>query len=390
MKRWIPALLVAAAAAVAVTVFLASRRQPIPVETVRVNRGEVRAPVLAAGEIEPHARVDVSPQVIARIEKLHVKEGDLVRRGDRLVDLDRGPYELQRARAAEASRVAEAEVARAEAALESARSKRDRARDLASRKIASGEFLASAEREHAAAAAALAAARQRAREAAAAVETGDVALARTTIESPIDGRVVRVVAEEGETVVSGSMKMPGSVILTLLDATRVEAKVGIGAADAPRIRPGQSAGVRVDALPATEIRAEVVEVAGRSDPAGASVRLRLVDPPPGLKPGTPVRARIEAESLKGVLVVPAQAVLDELANVEKPGSSSKQDARKIVYRIDRGRAKACPVRVGLTDGASAEIVAGLREGETIAVGPSAALGRLSDGARVVDSGRKKG
>ncbi len=394
MKKWIlPGAVLLALGAVAAVTLVTSKPRGTPVETGRVERGEIRSVVSATGEIEARTHVDISSQVIARIEKLWVREGDVVRRGDRLVDLERAQYESQRDRSLATLAGAEAEIRRAQAALANAEIKRTRARELAAQKIASREFLEAAELEHESARTSLAAARERAREARAAVSAAEDALSKTAIVSPISGRVTRVNAEEGETVVTGTMNMPGSVILTVSDLSTIQAAVEVDESAVARVKLGQKATVRVDAFANREFAGEVVEIADsavkRQEVAYFPVKVRLSGMPEGLRPGMTARARIQAESRKGALVVPIQAIVEKKDAEGKAGSSPNPEGQKIVYRLEGGKARAVPVEVGLNDETRAEVLSGLKEGEAIAVGPYRTLKTLKEGAAVREAAAKK-
>ena len=394
MKKWLlPVLAVVVVGAIAAASLVGSRPRGTPVETGRVVRGEIRSVVTGTGEIQAKTRVDISSQVIARIEKMSVREGDRVARGDRLVELERAQYASQRDRALANLAAAEAEIGRARAALANVAARLERARDLASQKIASREFLESVELDHESARTALAAARERARETRAAVAAADDALSKTTIVSPISGRVTRVNAEEGETVVTGTMNMPGSVILTVSDLSEIEAAVEVDESSVARVRVGQKAGVRVDAFPDRELPGEVTEIADsavkRQEVAYFPVKVRILGSAEGLRPGMTARARIQAESRKAVLVVPIQAIVEKKDAEGKSGSASNPEGQKIVYRVDGGKARAAPVEVGLNDETRAEILSGVKEGEKIAVGPYRTLKGLKDGAAVTESATKK-
>jgi HlyD family secretion protein len=394
MKKWLlPALGLVVVGAIVAVSLKGSRPRGTPVETGKVERGEIRSLVTGTGEIQARTHVDISSQVIARIEKLHVHEGDRVARGDRLVDLERAQYASQRDRALANLAAAEAEIGRARATLANTESRLRRARDLAAQKIASREFLESVELEHESARSALAAARERARETRAAVASSDDALSKTSIVSPISGRVTRVNAEEGETVVTGTMNMPGSVILTVSDLSTIEAAVEVDESAVGRVKVGQKASVKVDAFPDTELAGEVTEIADsavkRQEVAYFPVKVRILGSGEGLRPGMTARARIQAESRKGVLVVPIQAIVEKKDTEGKTGSSSNPEGQKIVYRVEGGKARAAPVGVGLNDETRAEVLSGVKEGETIAVGPYRTLKGLKDGATVTEIATKK-
>lgn len=347
MKKWLlPALGLVVVGAIVAVSLKGSRPRGTAVETGKVERGEIRSLVTGTGEIQARTHVDISSQVIARIEKLHVHEGDRVARGDRLVDLERAQYASQRDRALANLAAAEADIGRARATLANTESRLRRARDLAAQKIASREFLESVELEHESARSALTAARERARETRAAVASSDDALSKTSIVSPISGRVTRVNAEEGETVVTGTMNMPGSVILTVSDLSTIEAAVEVDESAVGRVRVGQKASVKVDAFPDTELAGEVTEIADsavkRQEVAYFPVKVRILGSGEGLRPGMTARARIQAESRKGVLVVPIQAIVEKKDTEGKTGSSSNPEGQKIVYRVEGGKARAAP------------------------------------------------
>lgn len=394
MKKWLlPALGLVVVGAIVAVSLAGSRPRGTPVETGKVERGEIRSVVTGTGEIQAKTHVDISSQVIARIEKLHVREGDRVSRGGRLVDLERAQYASQRDRSLANLAAAEAEIGRARAALANAEARRKRARELARQDIASREFLESAELDHESARTALQAARERARETRAAVAASDDALSKTSIVSPISGRVTRVNAEEGETVVTGTMNMPGSVILTVSDLSTIEAAVEVDEAAVARVRVGQKASVKVDAFPDTELPGEVTEIADsavkRQEVAYFPVKVRILGSGEGLRPGMTARARIQAESRKGVLVVPIPAIVAKRDPEGKAGSSSNPEGQKIVYRVEGGKARAAPVAVGLNDETRAEILSGVGEGDTIAIGPYRTLKGLKDGAAVTEIATKK-
>jgi len=394
VKKWIlPAVALVVLGAIVTVSLLGSKPRGTPVETGLVEKGEIRSLVTATGEIQAKTHVDISSQVIARIEKLHVREGDRVARGDKLVDLERAQYVSQRDRSRATLAAVEADIRRARATLANTESRVARARDLAAQKIASREFLESVELDHESARTALSAARERAREARATVEASDDALSKTTIVSPIAGRVTRVNAEEGETVVTGTMNMPGSVILTVSDLSEIEAAVEVDESAVARVRVGQKASVLLDAFPERELPGAVTEIADsavkRQEVAYFPVKVRIEGSGDGLRPGMTARARIQAESRKGVLVVPIQAIVEKKEPEGKSASSSNPEGQKIVYRVEGGKARAAPVEVGLNDETRAEILSGVKEGEKIAVGPYRTLKSLRDGAAVTETAAKK-
>ena len=365
MKRpWLLVLAGAAALAGIVVWRMTSASRGITVETSPVRRQEMRAPVLAAGKIEPHTRARVSARVIGRIERLSVHEGDLVKKGQKLADLDRTQYASQVAEAEAALARASADAGRADATLQNARIKLRRAESLGREKIASMDFLEAARSEAKAAQADVEAARQAVGQARTGLEAARDALSSTAIEAPISGRVTAVSAQEGQTVVNGVKDTPGTVILTISDPSVIDAEVEVDPAAVSRLAAGQAAEVTVEEAPGKSYQGRVAEI------RASTVRIRLESPDERVRPGMAARARIEAAGRPNTLVVPIGAVVE------------RRPPRKFVYRIERGRARAVSVTVGLTSETRAEIVSGLREGETIISGPSTTVKSLRDGEKV--------
>jgi HlyD family secretion protein len=371
-RPWLLVLAGAAALAGIVIVWrTTSASRGTAVETSPVRSQEIRAPVFAAGKVEPHTRARVSARVIGRIERLHVREGDLVKKGQRLADLDRMQYESQVADAEAALARASADAGRAEAALQNARIKLRRAESLMREKIASKDFLEAARSEAKAAQAAEESAGQAVDQARRSLESARGALSSTVIEAPISGRVTALGAEVGQTVVNGVKDTPGTVILTISDLSALDAEVDVDPAAVPRVAAGQAAEVTVEEAPAKNYEGRVAEI------RGSTARIRLEKPDEQVRPGMKARARIEAAGKPNALVVPIVAVVE------------RRPPRKVVYRIERGRARAVPVTVGLTSETQAEIISGLREGETIISGPSTTVKSLRDGEKVSPSPEKR-
>src|SRR4029078_1888273 len=131
-------------------------------------------------------------------------------------------------------------------------------------------------------------------------------LAKTVIYSPLSGRVIKLNAEEGEVVVSGTMNNPGSVIATIADLSEILAKVDVDETEVVDVAVGQSAVLKVDALPRREYHGRVVEVgssgtrrAAQPDVHFLEVKVLLADADEALRPGMSVRAEISAATHPG-------------------------------------------------------------------------------------------
>src|SRR5688500_4650210 len=194
----------------------------VPVAAQPARRGSLRAMIRTTGVVTPASGAEfmVTAPEPARIVEIPPAEGDRVARGDVLVRFD------VPSAAAEAARHA-ADIARAQALLESARVAQARARELVERGIISRREMENADRELADAQADLARAE-------AARRTSEAAAARATIRAPFAGVIAQRLHNPGD-VVQGIATDP---ILRLIDPDRVEVMAPIPVVDAPRVLPG--------------------------------------------------------------------------------------------------------------------------------------------------------
>jgi HlyD family secretion protein len=374
--------------------FAYSRRGPKPteVQTARVGREDLQAKVSANGKIQAQKKVDISATLPGQITHLAVEEGDRVKRGQFLLQID-----ATNPRAA--ARSNEYSMAALRGDLESARSALAQARaDLrrAEDNYRAG-ILPKAEYERARTAVATSeavaqAAQRRVDQAGATLEGARDTLAKTTIRSPMDGIVTARRVEEGEVAVIGVQNSPGTVLLTISDMSVVEAELEVDETSIPNVKLGQEARVRLDAYPNRTFGGVVTEV-GSSPLIGTAnqaikfkVKVRLTNPPPDVKPGLSARADILTGFRGRALAVPLQALV--VRDVErKPGEPAPPpDApreQEGVYLMENGKARFQPLETGLVGDLSIEVVRGLRGGETVITGPFKALREINPGDPVM-------
>ncbi len=391
MRRFaIPLLVLVAIAAVLAASLLRSEGDVTEVEVAEASRRTVTARVKASGRIAPERKVQISAKVTGEIVELPVKEGDTVREGQLLVRIEDDLYRAARDQAAAALRQAEVAVRRARLQLEDAERTLRRTRELHADGLASQQQLDQARLAHETAAVELEAQRRAVEQRRSALERAERDLARTVIRSPMDGMVIQLDAEKGETVVPGTTNLPGSVIMTIADMSTLLAEVEVGEVDVVEVALGQPAEVRVDALGDAVQHGKVVEIAtsGREDPQQRvirfAVKVALADPDPRLRPAMTAKVDIVTSRHEDVLAVPIQAVvrrrLDE-AGREVRGKKGGRE-RDVVYVVEDGTARVVPVELGISDDLFVEIVKGLRPGARVVVGPYRTLKRLHDGTRV--------
>ena len=237
---------------------------------VEVQAAEVRtvsSRVKATGEITPEKRVAISAKVVGEIINLPVVEGQEVRTGQLLLEIERDLYEAARNQARAALRQAEVSVKRQEVQLADAERNMRRTKELIADGLVSQEALDAAQLQLDTAAVEIEAQQHSVEQYRSALQRTEDDLARTTIRSPMDGVIIQLNAEQGETVVPGSTNLPGSVIMTVADMSVLLAEVEVSEVDVVDVELGQEAEVKVDALGTDPQKGHVVEIA-TSGPQG--------------------------------------------------------------------------------------------------------------------------
>lgn len=386
---------------VALAVLASLRRGPqaTPVQLAKVGREDLQAKVTANGKVQAQKKVDISATIPGQVVHLAVKEGDRVKKGQFLLQLD--PVS---ARAAAVG--SESSMQALQRELDSSRATRDQARadfERAQRNHQGGIIpdadLEKARTALATAEAAALATERRVAQARAGLESAQDMLSKTTIRAPMDGTVTAKRIEEGEVAVIGVQNQPGTVLLTISDMSVVEAEMEVDEASIPSVKEGLEARVRVDAYPnqtfdgvVTEVgHSPIVKTTGSNEAIKFKVKVQIKNPPEGIKPGLSVQADILTGFRAQALVIPIQALV--VRDVErKPGEKPAPGAPREeegVYLFDSGKVGFQKLKSGLLGETSLEVVEGLKGGETIITGPFKALRNLKPGDPVREEKQEK-
>jgi HlyD family secretion protein len=338
--------------------------------------------VKATGELQPRVKVNISAHVIGKIDRLYVQEGDLIRKGDPFLRLEQQAFLAQRDQWAAQLRSSQTAVRQAEVSLADTRVKLARAQKLKTEGIATQQDLEASQLAETSARLQLDSARDAVRQTQANLVKAQDDLTKTTIYSPLTGRVIALNAKEGEVVVSGTMNNPGSVIGTIADMAEIMAEVDVDETEIVNVRLGQEATLRVDALPGHEYKGKVVEVGSsgynrtnQPDVTFFKVKILLDQPDENLRARMSVRAEIRTAAHAGALTVPIQAVVER-----EKGKDTK--ARKVVFVIAGGKAVQRQVATGISDETRVELTSGVKPGEQVVTGPYRVLRDLKDGDAV--------
>lgn len=357
-----------------------------PSVRVYVESAEMRSitqAVKASGQIYPRVKVNISAHVIGKIERLFVAEGDEIAAGEPFLQLEQQAFLAIRDDARARRAMAETELRQAEVALRDQEARLARARSLADDGITSTEALEAAMLQHASAELRVRSAKEGIAQAEALLEKAEDDLRRTTIFSPLTGRVIALNAEQGEVVVSGTMNNPASVIGTVADLSEILAEVDVDETEIVDVAPGLVAQVDVDAIPEKRYRGAVVEVGSsgytrpqQPDVQFFRVKVLLDEPDERLKPGMSARAEIEVTTRENAIVIPIQAV------VERPVEGGEEEEETVVFQVEEERAARRPVETGISDATHVEITSGLAVGDRVVTGPYRSLKKLRDDDRV--------
>ena len=361
-------------------------------------RSEISQTIKASGQVDPRIKVNISAHVIGKIERLFVEEGDDVKQGSPFLQLEREAFQAIRNRAAAQLEIARSQLRQAEIDLEDNEIRLNRAKRLRSENVLAQETLETTQLAYKSAQLRLEQSKEAVHQAQADLEKAEDDLGKTTIYSPLTGRVIALNAEEGEVVVSGTMNNPASVIGTVADLSEILVEVDIDENEIVDVAIGQHAIAEVDAIPDHPYTGKVVEIgsSGFAKPQQPDVtffkaKVLLNDPDERLRAGMSARAEIQVDRHENALIVPIQAVVYRSADGKL--LETDQEEHQVVFVEESGEAKAVPVEVGISDTTHIEVLSGLEgsgeQAPKVVVGPYRVLKNLESGtdirARAEDS-----
>jgi HlyD family secretion protein len=357
----------------------------------------IQAIVTAPGEVDPKVKVNISAHIVGKIERLYFKEGDLVRKGQKLVDLEKFAYQAQYDRARAALSNSNIEVIRAKAGMATADAAYKRAVNLERQGIQAQELYDRSRQDFQNAQAAYGSAQEGVLQAQALLQQAKTDLDRTTIVSPIDGKAVELNAHEGEVVVTGTMNNAASVIAVIADLSEILVEAEVGETEVTGIKVGQKAKVHVDAVPDKEYEGHVVEIgssAAAKQTGGTGLRyfkvkVQIDNPDDRLRPGMTSQVSIITTTAPTALSVPIQSVVERVPpSPKKPGKGADEEEdentpkRKYVFLVKDGKAVMSEVKTGVSDATHVSIESGLKATDQVVTGPFRILKKLKDGDKV--------
>ena len=422
-KKWLwigigAALLVAV---VAINIARDSKGKAEPVQMARVRVEDITSLVRAPGKIEPRTQVKISADIPGKVVRLLVKEGDAVKRGQLMLQLDDTQVRAENGQARAALATALARARDAEAALKVVSSNYTRQRALFEKNLLSQAEWDQASRTHDMAEIAVTTAREEVARSRAALDGAQDHLRKGRFEAPIDGVVSALNVEQGEIVITGTMNNPGTQILTVSDMSRMLVRADVDETDVVDMVVGQKAKITVDAMPDTFFNGTVVEIGNTAKRSAMTtegqtnfeVKVVFDQDVPMVRPGMTADVEIETATHSRTNGVPIQAVVvrtdreleraakkadkkakpkkgDAIADEDTSGRKEKEIAGVFVVRD--GVARFVPVRTGIASETMIEVFGDLKPGDQVVSGPYKALRELKPEAKVKQeaAGAKRG
>jgi HlyD family secretion protein len=410
MKWGIAGTVVIAAGAFFATSAARRGEKATEVRIEAVDSRDLVASVTASGQVQPRTKVDVAADISGRIVRLAVKEGQMVRRGDFLLQIDPEQYEaaVQRAEAGLSS--AKAQAAQARANFLQARRNYERNLEIqkTNAQLVSETDIEQTRTQMEVNQAMQEAADHNVEQSNATVRDAKQSLAKTRIHAPMSGRITRLVVEEGETAVPGTFSRDQATLLTISDMSVLETIVKVDETDVARIAVGDSSIVQIDAFPDTTFIGKVVEISHSSVRGAASgatteqavdyeVRIQLVNPPAETRPDFSATAKVVTDVRSKALSIPIIA-LTVRENEELSGADSavrvgttptrevgKRDVEGVFVVGTDNKVTFRPVKVGIAGDRYFEVLSGLTAGDRIVGGTYQAIRELKDGALVKEA-----
>lgn len=373
------------------------RNKAVPVLTAHVTAQDIVSKVTANGKIQAENKVEMSALVQGQIVNLAVREGDRVSKGDFLLQIDRNRAAAEEAGSSASLKASLADRDSVRATMEQAERDFDRARRNYEARITPEADFQRAQSAWETARAAFEAAQNRVDQMRAGVNANRDTLSKTTVRAPIDGVVTTLRVKAGEVTVIGTMNNPGTQLLTVSDMSTVEAVLMVDETDTPTVQLGQKALLSIDAYPGRTFDGLVTEVGNSpirrddpdlqgltttSDAINFKVRVKVVLPPPSIRPGFSVTADIITGLKEKVPALPLAAVVVRDSPKGERTETGKLKTEQGVYALRDGKAVFSTVKTGISGELMVEAVSGVRVGEEIVTGPFKALREIKDGDKV--------
>jgi len=371
-----------------------------------VEKRDLTASVTASGQVRPQTKVDVASDITGKIMKLEVREGQMVAKGQFLLEIDAQQAEAARDRALAGLQSAKASEVQARANMLNSQKSYERSAEIRKKNpdLVSDEQLDQLRTAAEVAKAVHEASTHQVGQAEASVRDAQQALGKTKLYAPMPGKVTRLNVEVGETAIMGTLNKDAATLLTISDMSVLETRVKVDETDVARIKLGDEAEVQIDAFPDTTFKGRVSKISNSSVKAATTgtdqavdyeVTIQLINPPAETRPDFSATAKIITAKESNVLsvpiialtvreneAVPAGDTASGLGRAKPSKDIGKKDVEGVFVVGADNKVTFRPVKVGIAGEKHFQVLSGLKEGEKIVAGTYQAIRELKDGALV--------
>ena len=412
--RWIMAVLIIGA--VGAATWQGLRPKPPPsqeVTTSAVKKGSITRLVTAAGHLQAVLTVKVSSNISGDLLSLNVKEGDRVKKGQILGQIDKQIYEAQMYQLRAGVAAARSTAQQSEVNIVQLQSELNRVQKLVAQGLVSSADQEKAESALKVEKERLTGAKQQIAQSVGQLQQASYNASRATLVAPLDGTILELSHKVGERIRGSDFSE--DVVMLMGGLADMEVKAEVGEHEVVAIHEGDLSSVDIDAFPDRQFKGRVTAVAKNAQIKNPGtdaevttffVRVALIDPPEGALPGMSGAVSISTATHENAVTVPIQAVTSREpkskggeagqgreGSLRAPGAEGKSEGPqtmastgkpkpvKVVFVLKDGKAEMREVHTGLASRTDIEILDGIKEGETIVDGPYRTLAReLQDGA----------
>lgn len=321
---------------------------PIPVETVSITKGDITEITKMTALVDPKESVSVIPKLGGKVDRLAVKVGDKVTKGQLLVQLEQTELLAQLKQAEASLALAKTGESAALARLNDAKATLDRMETLFTEGAISKQQLEQAQLQYELSSPESVYAQIQ--QAQTGIEMIEVQLNNTTITAPVSGVVTSVNVAEGD------MAGPSMPVVVIMDIDQVEVNVGVAEQYINNMKIGDKVDVKIAATSDEIFTGTIKTIPPAADSMTKMFPVAISLPNKGhkIKPGMFVDVALKTQSKKGVIIAPLATVVD-------------QGSRQVIFVVEEGKAVAKHIELGINDGHNTEVLKGIKEGDQIII-----------------------
>lgn len=396
-RKWFIFVGIAALFLVPFILKFTSSTPKVEVNVQQVKSQQIKASILASGNLVYQDQAQLSPEVIGKVKSVLVKEGQHVDAGQVVLLIDDQTYRADLAQQQAIVRQQKIDIEHQQLNLVNQGRQYQRKVEMHNNKMISDAALDDARFAYESAKIDLRKSQESLQQVQAQLSQSNERLAKTTIRSPIAGTVIAIDIKVGETAVAGQIGIAGASLMTIANTASLMAEVNVDEADIGRMQVGQEVQIHTAAYPDTALigqvktiplspKKELTAQSGASLARNYSLKVSLANPNNlTLHPGMTCRAEIYTATSGNTLAVPLQAVQSNNdGQNEAPKSSDKANTKNnkaapenFVFVVENGKSQKRKVSLGISDDTNQEILQGLKQGDQVVIGPYKTLRHLT-------------